>query len=414
MPTVQVFEYDKLCIYPNENGDCITPGQLDQLYRFNDQNGNKYFTGIRQGIRFNSFVGVIKVGSLTIEILPKVDRNKLANHDNVIYWRSVLIQMLRVCKKINVESLSQAILAKKENSLLDIYINIFLNEIESLLRQGLIKKYRSTSGNLFSWKGRMDFGKNIQTNLTNQERFYTQHQIYDYEHLVNQILLKALNILSSAVNNTSMKDRVLRNLMQFPEIKQINIFAEHFDRVVETRKTIPYNKALQTAKMIILNYSPDILTGQENMIALLFDMNKLWEEYIYRMLMLADSPENKIIYQDGKDFWESRKIKPDIVIKHTDSEGNKSTFVIDTKWRIPQNNEPSDDELKQMYAYNMYWDAHKSLLLYPEISPQNETFGKFHAGRSDDNLCKVAFVSIFNSDGTISYDIGSRILEKFN
>lgn len=413
MPTIQVFEYDTLCTYPNNNGDSITHTQLDQLYRFNDQNGNKYFTGIRQGVRFNSFVGVIKVGTLTIEILPKVDKNKSTNRNDVLYWKSVLIQMLRVCKKINIESVSETILAKKENTLLEIYINIFLEEVENLLRLGLIKKYRYETGNLYSWKGRMDFGKNIQNNLTHQERFFTHHQIYDYEHLLNQILYKALFVLNSVVNNSSVKDRVMRNLMQFPEINQINILSEHFHKIVETRKTVPYKKALQTAKLIILNYSPDIVTGQENMIALLFDMNLLWEEYIYRMLMLIDSEENRIIYQDGKNFWERRRIKPDFVIKHTDKEGNKSTFLIDTKWRVPENNQPTDDELKQMYVYNMYWGSNRSLLLYPEISPQQETFGKFHIGRSDENLCKVAYVSIFNTDGTLNYNIGDMILEKF-
>src|SRR5690606_28111688 len=112
----------------------ITHTQLDQLYRFNDQNGNKYFTGIRQGIRLNSFVGVIKVGTLTIEILAKVDKNKSTNRNDVLFWKSVLIQMLRVCKKINIESVYDTILAKKENSLLEIYINIFLEEVENLLR----------------------------------------------------------------------------------------------------------------------------------------------------------------------------------------------------------------------------------------------------------------------------------------
>lgn len=413
MRTVQVFEYDTLCTYPNNNGDFITHTQLDQLYRFNDLNGNKYFTGIRQGVKFNSFVGVIKVGTLTIEILPKVDKSKATNQNDVFYWRAVLIQMLRVCKKINIESVSDAVLTKKENSLLEIYINIFLEEVESLIRLGLIKKYRPETGNVNSWKGRMDFGRNIQNNLTHQERFFTHHQIYDYEHLLNQIIFKALFVLNSVVTNSSLKDRVLRNLMQFPEINQINILPEHFNKIIETRKTVPYRKALETAKMIILNYSPDVATGQENMIALMFDMNSLWEEYIYRMLMLIDSDENRIIYQDGKNFWEKRKIRPDFVIMHTDKIGNKSTFLIDTKWRVPENNQPTDDELKQMYAYNMYWEAKRSLLLYPEIITHQETFGKFHIGREGENVCKVGFISVFNKDGTLDYTIGKKILGKF-
>lgn len=84
-----------------------------------------------------------------------------------------------------------------------------------------------------------------------------------------------------------------------------------------------------------------------------------------------------------------------MVIRRSLPDGKKVTYVIDTKWRIPENNQPSDDELKQMYAYNIYWDASKSILLYPKVNPQVEVFGKFHKGRSMENHCKVSFTLIF-------------------
>ena len=164
--------------------------------------------------------------------------------------------------------------------------------------------------------------------------------------------------------------------------------------------------------MIILNYSPDISAGNENILALLFDMNRLWEEYIYRMLIKDIPVDYEIIYQDGQHFWENRTIRPDLVIRRSLPDGKKETYVIDTKWRIPENNQPSDDELKQMYAYNLYWDAPRSMLLYPEVNPQIEKFGWFHKGRSTENHCKVGFVSIFDQDGLLDRNIGNIILSK--
>ena len=167
---------------------------------------------------------------------------------------------------------------------MDLYFELFLSEVNLLLQQGLIKKYNKKSGNVLALKGRLDFAKNIQQNVIRQERFHTTHQIYDYNHLVNQIIYKALNVLKSISNNTYLIDSVNRLLTNFPEIKEIEINKYHFDKVISNRKTEPYNEALKIAKMIILNYSPDIKGGDENMLALLFDMNKLWEEYIYRIL----------------------------------------------------------------------------------------------------------------------------------
>ena len=67
-----------------------------------------------------------------------------------------------------------------------------------------------------------------------------------------------------------------------------------------------------------------------------------------------------------------------------------------------------------MYAYNMFWNAPKSILLYPEITPQPEYFGKFHKGRETVNYCKLGFVSIFNDDLTLNKEIGNLIINKIN
>lgn len=266
-----------------------------------------------------------------------------------------------------------------------------------------------------SLKGRLDFNKNIQQNLIHQERFYTEHQIYDFENLANQILLKALSILGDITFNTSLKDRIARLKLNFPEIKEIPIQKSHFDKLKENRKTVAYTQALQIAKMIILNYSPDIRTGQENMLTLLFDMNKLWEEYIYRMLLKANYEGITVSFQNKQKFWESRTIRPDIVLLHN-TEFGTNTYVVDTKWKILDTNnpKPSDDDLKQMYAYNLYWNAKKSMLLYPHSNSVDESFGKFWKGAPtpEDNQCKVGFVSVLDENNYLDIKIGEKIIDK--
>ena len=128
--------------------------------------------------------------------------------------------------------------------------------------------------------------------------------------------------------------------------------------------------------MIILNYAPDIKGGDENMLALLFDMNKLWEEYVYRMLKRASTEPTKIKFQNRQNFWNTKTIKPDIVIENW----NGKDYVIDTKWKMVDPKSPGDDDLKQMYAYNMYWDVDLSMLLYPFCGYNNSVKGIYHKG----------------------------------
>ena len=73
---IQVFEFEKLTLHLDWKGRQLLPRELERLLEFNDNNNNLYFTGIRDGIQFNNYVGVIQIGGLTIEILPKADKVK--------------------------------------------------------------------------------------------------------------------------------------------------------------------------------------------------------------------------------------------------------------------------------------------------------------------------------------------------
>jgi 5-methylcytosine-specific restriction enzyme subunit McrC len=410
---IQVFEHDKLtskslCTKGEELGDKI----IDKLWQYNDSNKNIYFEAIRHGVKFKNYVGVIQIGGTTIEILPKADKLNTSSDNEKEDWHRILLKMLAHCKKIKVNAVSEASLRKRYQSLLDLYFELYLNEVSQLLQKGLIKKYNQKTGNILALKGRLDFAKNIQQNVILQERFYTTHQVYDYNHLVNQVLFKALKVLKTITNNTYLIDGVNRLLSGFPEINEIEINTTHFDKITSNRKTEPYNEALKIAKMIILNYSPDIKGGDENMLALLFDMNKLWEEYVFRMLLKVEDTSLKVSFQNRDKFWENKIIKPDIVItkkEQINDEVRETKYIIDTKWKVKEYAEPDDDDLKQMYVYNMYWQSEKSMLLYPTTKELTTGFGKFHKGRDNENLCKLGFIKVMNGR-FLNEQIGKEIL----
>jgi 5-methylcytosine-specific restriction enzyme subunit McrC len=416
--TIQVFEHERLTLHPNQWKQSLSKSELEKLYSFNDKNDNIYFTGIRDGVKFKNYVGVIQIGGLTLEILPKADKRKdesTEGHEtSTTNWRNALLKMLAICRKIKLDSVSEATLEKRHHSILDLYFEIFLDEVEKLLHQGLIKKYRYTSGNVNALKGRLDFGKHIQENLIHQERLFTHHQVYDQDHLINQILLRAVRILDQVTTSPYIKDRVARVKLDFPEVKEFVIQSYHFDQVIENRKTLSYKQAIQIAKMIILNYSPDIKSGYENMLALLFDMNKLWEEYIYRVLVKSQVSDLGIAFQNTKPFWKNesstKTIKPDLVL----TKGNE-TYVIDTKWKVIESSKPDDSDLKQIFAYNIYWKSYHSMLLYPTTAFASEhNPGNYEQGMDKVHGCTLAFVNVLDGQGKLNIFCGDDILKVLN
>ena len=89
---IQIFEHERLTLFPNERGEKLFPNELEKLYQFNDSNNNEYFTGIRSGVKFTKYVGVIQIGGLTIEILPKADKKKLYGQINLYQMEKCAIK----------------------------------------------------------------------------------------------------------------------------------------------------------------------------------------------------------------------------------------------------------------------------------------------------------------------------------
>lgn len=338
---------------------------LEALQRFYGEKGTNYYSLINKGVKFNQYVGVLQVGKLVIEVLPKTDHGK----DDK--WRELLIGMLRAVGTLKVFTTGTAILKLKSNSLLDLYFEIYVSEVEQLLHRGLLKQYRRLEENSSALKGKLHFPKHIQQNLIHQERFLVNHQTYDRNNAFNQILFAALELIKSINTSAALQSRLGALLLAFPEVSGIKVTDATFNRLTFNRKTEAYREAINIARLILLNYHPDLSKGQNNVLALMFDMNVLWERFILSSLSKYAPGGYHIRGKVNRSFWQAKSgtlvtIEPDIVIE---KEGQ--TFILDTKWKVLEDNRPSDNDLKQMYAYTKYYQSSHTALVYPGNGLEN-------------------------------------------
>lgn len=406
LKTISVFEHQRL--YVGEHGFRTT--HLNALLKLNEYHDGNYFEPIAKGIKFNQYVGVIQVDGLIIEIHPKADKD---DDDNK--WKGVLLKMLQACGKLKADSAGAANVKRQHLNLLEVYFELYLHELESLVRKGLIKQYRKKTKNTKALKGKLEFAGHIRNNLVHKERFYTTHQIYDRNHFLHQVLSKALAIVSQFTNGSRLQDVANRIQLNFPEVDNITITSKQLNDMRLNQKSASYKNALELARLIILNYSPDISGGKEKMLSLLFNMNELWEAYILKQLQKTciDS-DIEVSGQESKSFWGSNSLRPDIVLR----KGNE-TYIIDTKWKRPNRSSASVNDLRQMYAYCRFWDAEKAMLLYPGDYTEN----KFMSYLTDDyskkdedetseidHQCKMGFVSVLEGHN-LNKELGHEIIE---
>ena len=374
MTKIQVFEHQPI----SYSGRHAIPDfgekhhqAFESYFQKNEQ--TPFFELIPKGVRFKSYVGVIQIGDTVIEVLPKADRKKKSSASKET-WQNILLEMLRTCELLKARQSSNASLKLKRNSILELYFVLFLEELEALMKKGLIKKYKSHQSQQKTLKGALVFSEQITRNLIHKDRFYVKHQTYDKNHLLHQILHEALLLINRLDTSGALKDRIGRLFLDFPIVDSRMVKADDFEKINNSRKHAPYERALEIAKLLLLNFRPDLKAGKQNMIALMFDMNVLWEEYVFRVLKRELRGEWEVFGQKRKRFWEKKVIKPDIVLRNRES---GVVYVIDTKWKLPEKRKPSDNDLKQMFAYNHYWKCTHSLLLYPSDSTESGMKGGY-------------------------------------
>lgn len=382
-PNITVFEHQILRTDKGENR--LTEPQLKALQAYYG-NGVPYFSLTHHGIQFNEYVGVLQVGKTLIEVLPKADRYS----DDKKVWRDILIGMLRAVSGFEIRSTSNADLKIKPNTILDLYFELFINEVEYLLHNGLIKKYRKNEGNTTVLKGNLLFAKHIQQNIIHQERFYTRYTTYDKVHPLHQILYKTIVLLKQINTNAALHSRLGALLLNFPEMPDIKVSEAFFAKLIFNRKSLAYKKGIEIAKMILLQYHPDVNKGKNDVLALMFDMNKLWEQFVFVSLKKHKLSNYTITAQTSKGFWKpvgGRKttMKPDIVI----NKGNNECFVLDTKWKNLNGYNPSPDDLRQLFVYHEFYQAKKVALAYPgDLEVKTGLYYK-PDGKESDKECAI-------------------------
>jgi 5-methylcytosine-specific restriction enzyme subunit McrC len=400
---LDVYEHGRLMI----DEETFTRKHWEAFVKLNTAHNGEYFDVLHNGLKFKQYVGVLQVDSLLVHIHPKADKD-----DSDTPWKGVLLQMLKACGRVKALSAGNAHLRKQHINLLEIYFEYYLSELETLMNGGLVKKYRKETNNVKALKGKLEFAGNIRKNLVHKERFYTTHQVYDVNHKLHRILAHALDIVCQFARGTQLSDRCRRVQLSFPEVDTILPTAANLESIKLDRKTFAYERALELAKFIILNYSPDINHGQQKMIALLFDMNELWEEYVLKMLKKysREHPSEgwEITGQESRLFYGAyRTIRPDIVLRR-----GEEVYVLDTKWKRPTNKVASIEDLRQMYAYARFWKTNKVMLLYPgeRYDSGYKTYPNQYDHETDHHQCKITMLNVLK-DGKLSENLAEEIIE---
>ena len=354
-------------------------------------------------ITMSNYVGLIQMDNgYQIQVLPKIEFTDSKE------TKKIFLRMLRSMKDFPSKVFNHADLRTAEMSLYEVFISMYLQEVDRLVKRGLKSSYVTVNENLRFYKGKLLVNQHIKNNVSHNERFYVEYDDYNVNRAENRLikstLLKLNEITESAHNNKQIR----QELAAFEMVKPSYNYEKDFQKITIDRNSKDYETLMQWSKVFLMNKSFTTFSGDNNARALLFPMESLFESYVAQQLKKAYAHDDWDISLQDRHYYlfdEPRHqfaLRPDIVMR----DKNGTTVILDTKWKKLIDNSRanygiSQGDMYQMYAYSKKYNTDHIILLYPTTaemeSHEDITF------TSDDGVTvKVFFVDLRDMDKSMS------------
>ena len=365
-------------------------------------------------ISVNNYVGLIQMhNGYQIQILPKIDFGNDPDSKNEETKR-VFLRMLRTMKDFPSKVFNDANLKMDRMTLYEIFINMYLQEVRTLVKHGIKSAYIGKEDTLNFYKGKLVVNEHIKRNAAHGERFYVHYDEYLVDRAENRLVKATLLKLQSITSSAENQKEIRQLLTAFEMVKSSINHQKNFSQVVIDRSTKDYDMLMRWSRVFLLNKSFTTFSGGTNARALLFPMEKVFESYVAKELkkVLADLDWEVSSQDHGYYLFDSPRqfaLRPDIVITREDG----SRIILDTKWKSlvdkPRINYGiSQADMYQMYAYSKKYETSEIWLLYP-MNPEMRDHADI-AFRSDDGVdVRVFFVDVANIEDSLQ-DLRSRIV----
>ena len=377
--------------------EVIDKDKFDKLKEFIKANKlheePKFFEISKDYVIPQNFIGSINIDDISIEIFPKIPLIK----DNKDKKRKRFLEILEYVETFNENIYENLEIGNENMPILEIFISNFIEEVEKIVKKGLVYSYINKSENIYYFKGKLDLTNHIKYNFI-ENRFFMNFDEFSVSSIENCLIKLALEKIKNISSDMENKAKIYQLLVHFDDIQTSGMIPAHlFRKLLIDRKNGFYKKSLDLAKFFLLDESPySVFYNDEREITgLFFPMEIIYESYIANKLKEVIDNKFSIKIQDnsykifnkcevgGKEVKNNItffKLKPNIVV-----EKEKEVIILDTKWKelksskeneIIYNFGISKEDIYQMITYIHVYNSkiknednnkfcNKAYLLYP-------------------------------------------------
>ncbi len=356
------------------------------------EEGARILQHARTFLKAQQVVGIIAAENCSLEILPKIDGLGDGESDgSKAQIRQNLVHMLAVALDLDIASGRLAELGHQRENLLEILIRLFCEKLFEAVHRGLPRRYVAFEEDLPKLRGRLDVVRQFSVLAATPDRLACRFDELSNDIPLNQIMKAAVRRLM-AISRSEGNQRRLRELsFALSDVTDVPIARLRWDQVILDRTNSRWKDLLALAKLLLGERFQTTTSGRGTGFSLLFEMNKLFEEYVGRLLKRACAGTDLTVHLqggrlhclaelgDGFAPTGARRFmtKPDIIVRR----GGDAVLIIDTKWKRLSSSidDPkqgvSQGDVYQMMAYGRLYECSNLILLYPHHSALNRPAG---------------------------------------
>jgi 5-methylcytosine-specific restriction enzyme subunit McrC len=340
----------------------------------------------RECLQVKNYVGVLSTPDGTvIEILPKHTSGSCEISDS----RRLLWKMLRVVYGIEWNPSTEALLQTHKKPLPELLIAKYLQSVSYLVHRGIRSDYLRVKEQRRFLKGRLNVAKQLRLPPGNATDFCIEFDEYSVNRAENRLIRLALDRVSRSklgINNTRLSKELS---IVFSDVPQSQNIEQDFSAWRKQRDMSHYQAVKPWLELILRSLSPWLFSGNWHGISMLFPMEKLFEDYLGKMLARQMTPGYMLKSQARSEYLTTHmgrkmfQLKPDFLVRQS----RENYCVMDAKWKLLDQSTGaylSKYDIKQSDLYQLYAYGHKYLkgsgnlcLIYPMHEKFDEPLASF-------------------------------------
>lgn len=397
MKTLTICEHDYVVIADQSLDANLTISEVEVLDEAQKKMGANAFSWVgRRQIKASQFVGIIATSHIRLEILPKIQKSEKNQ------TRGVLIKMICAALTIPIYDGEITPLNAQDKDLLEILILVFARRLVREVRKGLTRNYHRQNDDLSRLRGKMNVIRQFTKFAAMPQILACEFDEFSADNPLNRLLACTTSFLIHKTNVEGTKRLLAEINAHFTEIRPVTVEHALRENIRIDLKNQRWRVSARLSRLLLQSFYQTAHGGKYEGVALLFDMNKLFEAYVTRVAqktlrpmgykVLAQKPERALVRSyDGQEAFIT---KPDIYVK-----GQGQTIIIDTKWKLldltKRNYGISQADAYQMHGYARVYDADTTILLYPSMSDQRGELTSWIFENSEARL-RLATIYILN------------------